>query len=104
MYVSIEHTPSISPYIERNQSYANYASIKSFETPSPRSTTFKSSSETSSGTSILGKLEIGEYTNSQLYFLQVCQRDTFRHLKASFNWSALGQEEIPLEDTSTHTR
>ena len=104
MYVSIEHTPSISPYIERNQSYANYASIKSLETPSPRSTTSKSSSEISSGTSILGKLEIGEDTNSQLYFLQVCQRDAFRHLEAAFNWSALGQEEILLEDTSTHTR
>lgn len=54
--------------------------------------------------SILGKLKVSEDTNSRFYLLQVCQRDTFRHLEAVFDLSALGQEENPHENASTHTR
>lgn len=54
--------------------------------------------------SILGKLKVSEDTNSQFYLLQVCQRDTFRHLEAVFDLSAFGQEKIPFENASSHTR
>ena len=53
--------------------------------------------------SILGKLKVGEDTNSQYDLLQVCQRDTFRHLEAAFSWSALGHEETNTPRRRQHT-